>query len=349
MTATIDQHSHRGGEIVAEAGAGRYQASEGEFLGTQAVTLIDQAAHTEAVIVPSLGFACVALRVMTTSGNWEVLAEPPDSDSLVNRTSRYGIPVMYPWPNRIREGKFSFQGRELTMPLAPNGLHAIHGVTRARAWTVEQTGTDYKGAFCRGSIVIGTEPGDIWPFPSKLTVEYRLAGRELSVIAEAVNTGDGPFPMGFGIHPWFGMPLGAGGSKQSLEVLAPAASFWELDETLCSTGAIKPVSEGFDARDWQAIGDTFIDDVYTALPLTDGWFTAAIRDPASGRTVAVHSDAAFREHVIFAPRHGQAVCLEPYTCATDAFNLDNRGLDAGTIVLEPGASWRGVSVIEAIA
>ena len=336
-------------QTVSESPAQQFRASEGAFVGQQVVILADDAAQTKSVLVPALGFACVAFRVATDSGVWPVLAEPPDAESLVSRTSRYGIPIMYPWPNRIREGRFRFGRNEYRMPLAPNGPHAIHGVVRSRAWTVAQAGTDAAGAFCRASIVIGAEPDDVWPFPSRLTVEYRLAGRSLTVTAEAENLGSGPMPMGFGIHPWFGMPLGDGGSKQSLEVRAPATRFWELDETLCSTGAVRPVADGFDAQAWRAVGDTFIDDVYTGLPLTDGWFTAEIRDPAGGRVVAVRSDAAFREHVVFAPLHGQAVCLEPYTCATDAFNLTNRGIDAGTIMLEPGGNWRGASVIEASA
>lgn len=332
---------------MAEAGSGMFRVTEGDFLGQRVVTLADDAVGTEAVLVPALGFACVAFRVKTASGSWPVLAEPPDAESLAVRTSRYGIPIMYPWPNRIRDGKFTFEGKAYEVPLAPNGPHAIHGVTRARPWTVTQAATDENGAFCRASIVIGTDPDDVWPFPSQISIEYRLNGRALAVVAEAANLGEAAMPMGFGTHPWFGMPLGEGGSKETLEVRAPARAFWELDETLCTTGVVKPVSEGFDAQEWHAIGDTFIDDVYTDLPLVDGWFTAEIRDPASGRRVAVRSDATFREHVVFAPRHGQAVCLEPYTCSTDAFNLDNRGLDAGTIVLEAGGTWRGVSVIEA--
>jgi aldose 1-epimerase len=334
--------------VVVAMPGGRFSVADAQFLGQQAVILSDSAAGTEAVLVPALGFACVAFRVQTEIGSWSVLAEPPDADSLATRTSRFGIPIMYPWPNRIRDGVFRFGGQSYQMPLAPNGPHAIHGVTRGRPWTVQQSGGDASGAFCRASVAIGAEPDDVWPFPSRLTVEYRLEGRELYVLANAENTGGGQMPMGFGIHPWFGMPLGPGGSKQTLEVRAPARAFWELDDTLCTTGAVKPVSKGFDARDWHAIGDTFIDDVFTDLPLEDGWFAAQIRDPASGRRVAVRSTETFREHVIFAPRHGEAVCLEPYTCTTDAFNLNARGLDAGTIVLAPGGTWHGVCAIEAV-
>lgn len=329
----------------------RFKVGTGVRHRQETLTLTDHEAGAEAQVVPSLGLSCVAFRVATEGGVWSVLAEPPDDESALTRPGRFGIPIMYPWPNRMRDGRFSFGGRTYEMPASlngPHGAHAIHGVVRSRPWTVEAQGADELGAFCQASVEIGRHGDDAWPFRTRLTVEYRLYGRALFLIARASNTGDASMPMGFGIHPWFGMPLGPGGSKQTLELRAPARQFWELDDTLCTTGAVRPVADGFDAQDWRVIGDTFIDDVYTDLPLVDGWFTAEIRDPASGRRVAVRSDQTFREHVVFAPRHGQAVCLEPYTCASDAFNLNARGLDAGTIVLEPGGHWQGTCVIEAV-
>ena len=41
----------------------------------------------------------------------------------------------------------------------------------------------------------------------------------------------------------------------------------------------------------------------------------------------------------FTPPHGQAICLEPYTCPTDALNLQAQGMDAGVLELAPGARW----------
>jgi aldose 1-epimerase len=49
----------------------------------------------------------------------------------------------------------------------------------------------------------------------------------------------------------------------------------------------------------------------------------------------------FRDLVVFTPPHRQAIALEPYTCTTDAINLQARGIDAGWLVLEPGRVWRG--------
>jgi hypothetical protein len=33
------------------------------------------------------------------------------------------------------------------------------------------------------------------------------------------------------------------------------------------------------------------------------------------------------------------VSIEPYTCATDALNLQARGIDAGLLRLAPGEHW----------
>ena len=37
--------------------------------------------------------------------------------------------------------------------------------------------------------------------------------------------------------------------------------------------------------------------------------------------------------------HREAFCVEPYTCATDAVNLEARGVPAGWVTLAPGATW----------
>jgi aldose 1-epimerase len=46
--------------------------------------------------------------------------------------------------------------------------------------------------------------------------------------------------------------------------------------------------------------------------------------------------------VVYTPAHRQAFCVEPYTCATDAVNLQARGIDAGWLVLPPGEKWTAV-------
>jgi aldose 1-epimerase len=59
-------------------------------------------------------------------------------------------------------------------------------------------------------------------------------------------------------------------------------------------------------------------------------------DPQAGLQVLQVFDASFREIVAYTPPHGRSVCLEPYTCVTDAVNLAPRGIDTGWRVLAPG-------------
>lgn len=327
--------------------ARRFRVSTGDHLGQQIVVLADDEAETQAQIVPGRGFHCMAFRAFVGNSEWQVLAEPPDPEAFATRLMRYGIPILFPWPNRVRGGRFTFGVTEYQLPTPPEVGNASHGLVRERPWTVEATGADEDGAFCRASVTLGDLADDPWPFTSRLTMEYRLRGRVLSVEAVAQNADDVPMPLGFGLHPWFGVPFGPGGSRAEHELKVPAGQVWELESNL-PTGTILPAESILDAREWRRLDDTLLDDVYTSLQLEDGWFTARLRDPASGREVAVRSDKAFREHVVYAPLHIQAVCLEPYTCATDAFNLAARGIDAGMRVLEPGSTWRGRVEIEAM-
>ena len=65
-----------------------------------------------------------------------------------------------------------------------------------------------------------------------------------------------------------------------------------------------------------------------------------VMDEAAGLEVIQQCDPAFRELVVFTPNWTTAVCLEPYTCTTDAVHLQQRGIDAGWQVMPPGGEWR---------
>ena len=73
-----------------------------------------------------------------------------------------------------------------------------------------------------------------------------------------------------------------------------------------------------------------------------------ITDPAAKLKVEQRFSAGFREIVAFTPPWAEAVCLEPYTCVTNAINLQQQGIDAGLQVLTPGETWTGRIEIEVL-
>ena len=52
---------------------------------------------------------------------------------LVEALRRNGTPVLFPFPNRIRDGKYSFGGKSYSIPVGTKG-HAIHGFAIAANW-----------------------------------------------------------------------------------------------------------------------------------------------------------------------------------------------------------------------
>ena len=83
-----------------------------------------------------------------------------------------------------------------------------------------------------------------------------------------------------------------------------------------------------------------LDDVLTGLPVGPISIDCCIMDEACGFQVVQQAGPGFRDLVVYTPPNRNAVCLEPYTCPTDAINLQQRGIDAGWHMLEPRAEFR---------
>ena len=99
-----------------------------------------------------------------------------------------------------------------------------------------------------------------------------------------------------------------------------------------------------DFREWRRIGETRFNQCYADLISdADGITRAGLRDPSTGRTITVWSRAPHRYLVVYsgdaipAPDARRAFAIEPMTCATDAFNHPEWGLE----ILQPGARISG--------
>ena len=148
-------------------------------------------------------------------------------------------------------------------------------------------------------------------------------------------------PMGFGIHPYFRTNLtGTADASQAL-ITVPAAKYWELDGVLVPTGKQNDVTGTLDLRSGQPFGTLKLDHVFTDVQLVDDVSRCLIENKDTGHTMVMESDAIFRELVVYTPPGRDAICFEPYTCPTDAINLEARGIPAGVIVLAPDETFSG--------
>jgi aldose 1-epimerase len=315
----------------------RYSVVWESVAGADIAVLRDAEADAEVRVAPALGNTCIGFRV----GDWRVLDEPPNERELLTRASSYGIPILFPWPNRLREGRFRWEGREYRVPPSPGMAHANHGLVRNRPWRVKRFEADDEGALVESEILSTDFPELAEQYPSafRLAVVYRLWETcPLQIDVEATNVGKGTLPFGFGLHPYFRVPLGPQGRRETCALTIRAANmYWELEDHL-PTGRLLDATDRLDFEGWRALGDETYDDVLTDFD--SGERVARLAECISRRHVSVgNDDESVREVVVFAPDDRPIVALEPYTCTTDALNLEAQGINAGLNVLRPGESW----------
>lgn len=307
--------------------------------GSRTVYLLhDETSGARAAVLPSYGFNLFDLRLPVGNQARRIVVAADDWADNPRSAGRNGIPVLFPYPNRVRAGKYTYEGKSYQLPvnLGPN---AIHGFAIDAAWEVVDHGTDASGAFLTGRYQISKQSPAMlpnWPSDATLQLQYRLSGRKLSLTATVANPTAHDLPYGFGIHPYFHTPLGPGGDLAHCRVVVPAAQYWVLDEFL-PTGERKPVDSRLDFQRGQPIQGLKLDDVLTGLQFEGDRCTCRLIDEKLNAEFRLSFDRSFREVVMYTPPDWPGVIsLEPYTQTTDAINLQPRGIDAGLRVLKHG-------------
>jgi len=105
--------------------------------------------------------------------------------------------VLVPWPNRLADGRYRFDGVDHQVALTePSKDNAIHGFLMWRSWSALEHESS--------RVVMGTRlhPMMGYPFNLELRVTYQLDDGGLTVTTDATNVGAEPCPYGCGQHPY---------------------------------------------------------------------------------------------------------------------------------------------------
>lgn len=294
-------------------------------------------------IWPSHGFNCLRWWISERGTPAELLFVRPDWEQDPVPT-RSGVPVLFPFPNRIREGRFTFQNRTYQLPCNdPAEANAIHGFTPRKAWRVVKQRIDSTSAEITGEFRLSLDAPEVlplWPGDCSIRLTCRLEESRLGYVAVVTNDSELDVPFGFGLHPYFQLPTGTPGIAD-YQLTAPVEYEWELEANL-PTGQTRPVPSELNAG--MTIGEQVFDHLYGGLPKSANpeelqqVGKVGHRDAGS---IEVWADSAFRELILFTPPHRDAVAIEPYTCPTDAANLATDGHDVSWQVLAAGQTWTG--------
>jgi aldose 1-epimerase len=306
-------------------------------MSSQITEISDRESGARARVLISLGFNCFSWRPVLDHGPREMLWADAGFDNGDKRPSGSGIPLLFPFPGRIRAAKYHFNGRDYELEPGDAFGNAIHGFVFNRPWrVVEQTPARVAGEF-QASI---DDPSILerWPADFRIRVSYEVRERELISEIRYENTGEGPLPCGFATHAYFRLPLTEGGIASDTVVMAPVHKFWELDRMI-PTGKVQAVPAEQQLAAGLRLADHQFDTAFTALrPDADGLLRTKLTDPATERALTQTFDTSFTQCVVYTPPHREAICLEPYTCVPDAIRLKAEGHETGLQILKPGDS-----------
>ena len=239
--------------------------------------------------------------------------------------------VLLPWPNRIRDGRYNFDGVDYQLPITePERMTALHGLSPWRSWSVVRHDAD------RVVLALRLLPSIGYPFHLDSEVEYALDPQGLRVTATSTNVGGQPLPYGIAFHPYLS---GGGALLDDCVVRIDAGRRIVSDERLLPIGAQDVTGTPFDFRQPHLLGSVQMDDAFTAIPRgSDGRAWLSVTGP-DGRTASVWSEPSCPYWQVFTgdslqPRfYRRGMAAEPMTAAPDAFNSGE-----GLVVLAPGQS-----------
>jgi aldose 1-epimerase len=296
------------------------------------ITLTDPSGAS-ASIAPALGFNCFAWRAMCEGTLVPGLWAHPEFTGGGERPSGSGVPILFPFPGRIKDGVYRWQGREYRLEQNDRRGNAIHGFVFNRPWrVVMQSAASVTGEF--QASVDAPEVLEQWPADFCIRATYGLTATRLELEVAIDNPSARDLPFGLGLHPYFRVPLG-GPAADACTVRVPVTREWEL-ENLVPTGGSHAIERPWAWSEGQRLGGLTLDNVFGGLAFQEGHAAGEIHDPGAGRSLFVRFGSAFRECVLYIPPHREALCIEPYTCVPDPIRLTDAGLDAGLAVLPPG-------------
>jgi galactose mutarotase-like enzyme len=296
--------------------------------GFEALTLSSEQAGLEAAFVPGAGMVGCSL----LHDGEELLGQRGGLARYAAEHSTMGIPILYPWANRVTSRRFDVAGREIDLESHPGLVRTdsaglpIHGLlSAATGWEVERHEATGDGDVLAASFDFGDHPDllEAFPFPHRLEVVATLAGMTLSIETIVRASAGVEVPVAFGFHPYLTLP---GVERTAWEIEVPVTERLVLDQREIPTGERSPVQvEG------GPLGDRTFDDEYVA-PTGSAPMTLA----GGGRRIKLSLGEGYPVTQVYAPADDDVVAFEPMTAPTNAL------VDGGSELafVQPGESFR---------
>jgi galactose mutarotase-like enzyme len=286
----------------------------------ETVHLRDEDAELEAAFVPAAGMLCCSLR----HRGEELLAQNAGVAAYAQQGKTMGIPLLYPWANRLAGFGYSAAGHSVQVPHDTSRIHLdarglpIHGVIGGRqAWELDPRQRSSLAATLSWSAE-QPELFEVFPFQHELRYEARLHDGCLAIELGVHACGADAVPLAFGFHPYLSAP---GAPREGWQIELPAMRKLVLDDAQIPAGP----GEELQARSFEL----------DARELDDGFDSVAqparFRLAGGGRQLELTLQQGYPCAQVFAPGAKQFICFEPMTAPANALRSGE-----GLRLLAPG-------------
>lgn len=271
-------------------------------------------AKSQLQIIPSLGGTLANLQLFNGKESISILDSYESADD-ANAKAGYKSHFLLPFPNRMKDGKYTFEGEKYQFPVNDtNTNNNLHGFLE----TLPMEITKKEEKENRATINLkGTFEGlPYYPFPFSFFVTYNLTDSQLTIQIKIKNRGNTKMPIGFGWHPYFKL----GTQKvNDLKMQFPDCQIVKSDERMMPTGKTSAYTT---FSKLETIGNTNLDNCFK-LNHSD---SKKVRIRLKSETVTLNvwqQTDMFPYFQIYTPDHRQSIAIEPMTCNVDAFNNEN--------------------------
>jgi aldose 1-epimerase len=228
-----------------------------------------------------------------------------------------GIPLLYPWANRLGSRQFVLDGREVNLesddlPLSfdAGGL-PMHGLLGAAAgWRLDRHESIGDGGVLAASFDFAAQPALIaaFPFPHTIELEARLDRARLTIVTSVLPTAEVAVPVSLGFHPYLQLP---GVERSAWQVEIPVAERLLLDERMLPSGEREPAAIAPGPLATRTFDDAF------AAPTGGAPFVLA----GGGRRIELRLGDGYRFSQVYAPGDDDVIAFEPMTAPANALLL----------------------------
>ena len=251
--------------------------------------------------------------------------------------------VLVPYPNRVEDGEYSFEGVTYQMPIDEvDRQTAIHGFGYRYMWNLE--------TLTESSVSLSWRSPNLtsYPFDIIVTVLYELNADGLTMSTVAYNNGSIRAPWAFGIHPWLS---NGGNGENGIEIEADNAKcrlnlpcnihVTVNPDRLLPTGEESVANTQYDLRDNPTLAGRPFDDAWSGVQRDEEGNTTAVFTRPDGLQVSLRGDNTIHAWQVCTAtgfpegQHPAGVAVEPMTAYANALRT---GKDL--VVIEPDACYQ---------